>query len=147
MRFIGIVLIIFNINNLNPVNLTLRFLTISIIIRGIRFACLNKWFLYVFILFYVGGIIIIFIYIISLLNTEKFLISFFPIKFICLVGFVVIIIEVFSYNKSRLFLVRIYKALENFRPVFLAVILLVVLITVVKICDLCIGRLKSKINE
>lgn len=109
---------------------------------------MNKWFFYVFILFYVGGIIIIFIYVISLLNTEKFLlIDASSNKVLIMIILTIVTLDDLNWRDIKLFLVNIYKPFEQISPIFLALVLLVVLITVVKLCDTWKGSLKSKINE
>lgn len=126
----------------------MRFLAVSAIVRTMSLICLNKWFFYVFILFYVGGIIIIFIYVISLLNTEKFLlIDASSNKVLIMIILTIVTLDDLNWRDIKLFLVNIYKPFEQTSPIFLALVLLVVLITVVKLCDTWKGSLKSKINE
>lgn len=144
----AILIIFFNFNKINPVNLTLSFLLVSRVIRVISLVYLNKWFFYVFILFYIGGIIIMFTYIISLLNTEKFvLIDFTRAKLLLLALGIFIVIDLSRIGNNRRFLTNLYKSFELISPLFLASVLLVALIVVIKICNIWEGSLKSKINE
>lgn len=85
---------------------------------------------------------------ISLLNTEKFLlIDFGSNKTLIIVVLTTVLLDDVNWGDIKLFLVNIYKPFEQISPIFLALVLLVVLITVVKLCDTWKGSLKSKINE
>lgn len=89
-----------------------------------------------------------FIYIISLLNTEKFvLIDFTTIGSLILVGATLIIIDLSRIGDNNVFLSNLYKPFELVSPLFLARVLLIALVVVVKICSIWEGSLKSKINE
>jgi len=59
------------IQTLSPINLTLTLLFSARLVSVCSLHLLNKWLFCVLVLFYLGGILVMFVYIVSLFNAQK----------------------------------------------------------------------------
>lgn len=140
---------------------------IQTFLLSISIGLINKtfWFSYVLFIIFIGGILIIFIYITTLSSNEKFLIS---IKFINLFILIIIIIIIYflifdlnyinfilNYeinlfenlniflNEDSLNLNKLYSYPTNFSTIFIIIYLFLTLIVIVKITNLFYGPLRT----
>ena len=145
--FFTIIVFFWGVQRLRPLTLTIVILWTSLIVRILTLVLVHKWFFYVIALFYLGGIIILFVYIVRLLSSEK-IINLFPSKTILFLLTIFVITTDPRVNLNSFYQVRrVYKLFEEIRPRVLALALLIILLIVVKLCDMWSGPLKSYINE
>ena len=143
---------------IQPLSLGLILILIVSCVRGLTRIIIFSWYGYLLFLVYVGGMLVIFIYVIRLIPNLIFLSNkVFVYFFLIFLGFIIInffvikeliSIEIkglsfFDYNNISMGGRRIIILYDNFFCyVLLAVILLFVLISVVKICYYCEGPLR-----
>jgi len=143
---------------IQPLSLGFMLIIITLCVRGLIGIIRFSWYGYLLFLVYIGGLLVIFIYVISLIPNLIFLSSkVFIYFFIILCGFLIINffvtkelvrvdmkdISLFDYRFTRLAGGRTIIMYDNFLCyLLLGIILLFVLIRVVKICYYCEGPLR-----
>ena len=133
---------------------SLILIIISIFIRLYIAILRRKWISYLIILLFLGGIIVLFVYICTLVSSFKtfirnfslIIIIFRSIRAIFIIVFFSIIWD-FKIELKRLFLSILYSNSNLILIVFCILYLLIVLITSIKISQKFKGRLKSKLYE
>ena len=133
---------------------SLILIIISIFIRLYIAILRRKWISYLIILLFLGGIIVLFVYICTLVSSFKTFIRIFSliiiifrsIRAIFIIVFFSIIWD-FKIELKRLFLSILYSNSNLILIVFCILYLLIVLITSIKISQKFKGRLKSKLYE
>lgn len=122
------------------------------------------WFSYIIFLIFIGGLFILFIYVISLTYNNKFF-SLSLIKYLIILIFLIIILLFFLYNKNYFFTryeinpknffisiikenivfnLKLYNIPNNLINLLLILYLLLLIIIVVKITNFFLGPIKSK---
>jgi len=163
MSLVFIISIGFSLSSLcimviQPLSLGLILILIVLCVSGLTRIIIFSWYGYLLFLVYVGGMLVIFIYVIRLipnlifLSNKVFIYFFFIFFGFMMMNFFVIkefvrveikTIFLFDYNCIRIGGRRVIMMYDNFFCyVLLAVILLFVLIRVVKICYYCEGPLR-----
>ena len=125
----------------NPFIIRLELIIISVLVRIFCLFFLRKWIFYVIILFYLGGLIILFLYLISLFNVKK--VGIYGLRKSCNFLFLMIIIFVYRFfRKNRVSLELSDMFFKNRVVLILALLLLLVLILVVKVVEYYEGAIK-----
>lgn len=133
--------------NLNPIIGCLLIVVISLV--SIIYISLMgfKWISYLLILLFLGGIIILFIYICSITNKSKILLKKVNFKFY-LLSLLILLFFVYPVNSYTTGIIRsIFNRISNNILFFLIFYLLIILIVSVKISKKNFGSLKAKIYE
>lgn len=132
---------------LNPLNLVILILVFRLVVSWTRLMFFNKWVFFSLVLFYIGGLIILFIYLVSLLRSEKVKPVFFK-EVLLILGLVRYIRweNFFRFMDKKMIIREILVTLYQLFPI-LGVVLLIALFTVVKISCSWLGPLKSQIHE
>ena len=138
----------------SPLLGSLILIFISIIIRLYVSLLRRKWITYLIVLLFLGGIIVLFVYICTLISSLKTSVKTSYNWVILRFTFIFLLRNLFYFNNwdfrieiKNILLSVIYRNL-NFILIILAVIyLLLVLVTRIKISQKFKGGLKSKINE
>ena len=146
IRFIGLIT--------NPLIGSIILIFISLIIRLLIAELARKWMSYLIVLLFLGGIIILFIYISALISNLKiFLKNYFGHLFFSLIIFI-IISRIFYFQywdinfEIKYSSISIIYIKSNFVLISICIIyLLMVLIICVKLSQKFKGRLKAKIND
>ena len=144
--------IIFIVNIKRPLLGSLMLIFISVLIRLYVAILRRKWITYLIVLLFLGGIIVLFVYVCTLISRMKTSIK---LSYRWPMLIVIFIIRNLFYLNSWDFRIKIKSMLLsviyrniNFILILLAVVyLLLVLITRIKISQKFKGGLKSKINE
>lgn len=144
--------IIFMVNIKRPLLGSLMLIFISVLIRLYVAILRRKWITYLIVLLFLGGIIVLFVYVCTLISRMKTSIK---LSYRWPMLIVIFIIRNLFYLNSWDFRIKIKSMLLsviyrniNFILILLAVVyLLLVLITRIKISQKFKGGLKSKINE
>nr|ARH53854.1 NADH dehydrogenase subunit 6 [Elodes minuta] len=158
-------MIFISLNHPLSMGLILLIQTLSITILS-SFMCYSFWMSYIIFLIMVGGMLILFIYMTSIVSNEKFKFSMKYSSFMMLISFLMIsflvldktfiyqsiktveMIKIDNINslmpENKLMLNKIYNYPNNFITILLINYLLMTLIIVVKITDINSGPLRQK---
>lgn len=134
---------------LNPVNLIITLLFCARLVSMCALHLLNKWLFCVLILFYLGGILVIFAYIVSLFNAQKPELTLSKVKLsVALFTWAgLTFTQRLEFKENNLLLTGIYQPLNSHYPPMMGLILLLALLVVVKISNFWQGPIKPTINE
>lgn len=117
----------------------------------INFILLNSWFSYIILLIIIGGLLILFIYITSLIPNKKFKFNpfiFFISLMLIIISIIRLIFDQFNINfiNKRLFIIQ-YSIKLNFNkfliPSFIRIIIIIIYLLIVLIAVVKISRFKS----
>ena len=116
----------------------------GIIIRNF----ISSWFMYAIILLFTGGIMVLFIYMITLIQSSKIIFNSYPLKRLVMWIFILSSFPVFiSWAKSDYSFSSLYSLNRALVLLFLVSYLLLILVVVVKLTAPQIGPLKSFIKN
>jgi len=137
------------IQTLSPINLTLTLLFSARLVSVCSLHLLNKWLFCVLVLFYLGGILVMFVYIVSLFNAQKPELSLSKVRlsvvFSTWAGLT--FTQRLEFKENNLLLTGIYQSLNSHYPPMMGLILLLALLVVIKISNFWQGPIKPSINE
>lgn len=135
-----IVLLFFNrLSTISPLLLIVG-LVCSTLILGLLIRFMRKWIFLILIIVYVGGIMVLFSYIVSLTENKKIIISGPSWKVILIFFILICSTRPYVYNQT---LTRLYTLMEYYVFIFFSVYLILILLTVTKITKREAGGIKS----
>ncbi len=135
------------LRHLNPLNRVILILLFSLVVSWVRLIFFNKWVFFSLVLFYIGGLIVLFIYLVSLLRSEKVKAVFF--KELAILRRLAIYVnweKFFRLIDKKIIVREVLVTLFQLLPI-LGAVLLIVLLTVVKVSCSWLGPLKSQVHE
>nr|QOL01060.1 NADH dehydrogenase subunit 6 [Sinochlora sinensis] len=162
--FIAILLLLIN----HPLSMTLTILIQTLMIcLSLSMLTQTFWFSYILFLVFLGGMLVLFIYITSLASNEMFSSLIQPILLIILLTTLIFMMNSFInipmfnpssssadmfmltstnyfYNESNYLLTKLYNIPTNFITIMLASYLFLTLIAIVKITNIYLGPLRQK---
>jgi len=127
----------------NPLVLCLSLIILALFAGGIRGTLFMKWIIYAIILIFLGGIIVVFIYVTSLAGNEKFTVK--PTYSLIAIGAIVFVntasLKLRDQTKRERYMAHLFITSSSFILWVLTVFLLRTLIVVVKITESFKGAL------